>query len=269
MAGMSVTVCLPPGAVRDVRAALTRALAPFDMNGDDTPYERGMWDSWRIRGGNNGNGFAVAAGHEADPRLVHDDPGPDGEPRPSPPGVCAGGPRALLDFDFSRPNLAYERAVGASWDLWQRLSATYPPAVPLAELVGRRRDGEAFTGDDGAERMLAAYHAQPLVRAFLDHPLSLALGYPHFPVLSEHPVMHCRSGRAACIAELTPSRPPNTDVLTVDGWWIESDGSAVHAFCDPEHCPHEWSRPAGWSGSEPYLAALPGDVVVVRVHGHC
>ncbi|WP_406375438.1 hypothetical protein OG788_37525 [Streptomyces sp. NBC_00647] len=57
-----------------------------------------MWDSRRIRGGGNGLGFAVAPGFADDPRLIHDDPALDGTPRPSAPGVCAGGPRALLAF---------------------------------------------------------------------------------------------------------------------------------------------------------------------------
>lgn len=264
MVGVSLTVCLPAEAVDDVRGALARALAPFDMNGEDTPFDRGMWDAWRIRGGTDGHGFAVAAGHQDDPRLVHDDPTLDGRPRPNPPGVCAGGPRGLLDF--SRPNLARERAVGASWDLWQRLSARYPPAVPLTVLDERRRSGEAFTGKHGAKEMLAAYHAQPLIRAFLDHPSSLPLGHPGFPFLHEHPVIRFEGGRDACVRALTGSGPSSTDVLTVDGWWREIGGNAIHAFCDPPECRHD--PPAAPEAGEPYLAALPADVIVVRVHAH-
>ncbi|MGW2823730.1 hypothetical protein ACWC24_22470 [Streptomyces sp. NPDC001443] len=97
MAGVTVTVCLPPEAGDDIEGALAKALAPFDSDSGDNPVDRGMWDSRRIRGGSNGQGFAVAPGYEDDPRLIHDDPAPDGTPRPSAPGVCAGGPRALLD----------------------------------------------------------------------------------------------------------------------------------------------------------------------------
>ncbi len=31
----------------------------------------------------------------------------------------------------------------------------------------------------------------------------------------------------------------DTDVLTPDGWWRESDGTALHASCDPGPCPHD------------------------------
>ncbi|MFJ5155356.1 hypothetical protein ACIQCF_28025 [Streptomyces sp. NPDC088353] len=73
-----------------------------------------MWDERRIHGGGNGMGFAIAPGYMDDPRLIHDDPGYDGAPRPRAPGVLAGGPRALL---ISQPHLASERAVAASWSL--------------------------------------------------------------------------------------------------------------------------------------------------------
>lgn len=154
MAGLTVTVCLSPGAADDIDGALTAALAPFDQDSDN-PVDRGMWDSRRIHGGSNGQGFAVVRGHEDDPRLVHDEPRYDGIPAPSAPGVCAGGPRALLDF--SRPQAA-------------------------------------------SERMTAAWRAD-YIREF-------------------------------------SWVPQDTDVRTVDGWWRESDGSALHADCDPKSCPH-------------------------------
>ncbi|MFJ5220309.1 hypothetical protein ACIP98_37190 [Streptomyces sp. NPDC088354] len=119
MAGVRVTVCLPAEAADDIQGALARAVAPFYSDTDDNPVERGMWDERRIQGGSDGLGFAVAPGYWDDPRLIHDNPGRDGGLRPSIPGVCAGGPRALLDF--SQPHLASERAAAASWDLWHSL----------------------------------------------------------------------------------------------------------------------------------------------------
>ncbi|MFE5794843.1 hypothetical protein ACFQ8C_20020 [Streptomyces sp. NPDC056503] len=145
-----MTVCLPPEAADDIEGAFAEALAPFRSdtgeNPGENPVDRGMGDARRIDGGGDGTGFAVAPGYENDPRLIHDDPLHDGSPRPSVPGVCAGASRALLDF--SQPRLASERAVAASWDLWQDLSAVHPPAVPLAAFVDRRRnDPDAFPGD--------------------------------------------------------------------------------------------------------------------------
>lgn len=73
MAGLTVTVCLPPGVADDIEGALAAALAPFDQNGDNLPG-RGMWDSRRILGGSDGRGFAVVRGYEDDPRLVRRTP---------------------------------------------------------------------------------------------------------------------------------------------------------------------------------------------------
>jgi hypothetical protein len=274
MAGITVTVCLPAEAADDVEGALTKALAPFDSDADDNPVNRGMWDSRRIRGGSRDGGFAVALGHADDPRLIHDDPAPDGTPRPSPPGVCAGGPRALLDF--SQPHLASERAAAASWDLWHSLSAVHPAAVPLADFVDRwRNDPAAFGGDGHADAMFSAYRAQPLIKAYLDHPFSLNTGYLGFIGDSdplEHPVIGYAGTRAEYIREHTSTRSANTDVLTLDGWWLEvyeHGMQAIHAFCDPDLCPHDAPRPAVWPDSEAYLADLPGDTILVRVHCHC
>lgn len=271
MAGVTVTVCLPAEAADDVEGALAKALAPFYSDSEDNPVSRGMWDSRRIRGGSNGEGFAVAPGHADDPRLIHDDPALDGTPRPSAPGVCAGGPRALLDF--SRPHLASERAVAASWDLWHSLSAVHPAAVPLADFAARwRNDPDAFPCVD---TMFSAYRSQPLIGAYLDHPFSLGWGYRGFvydPDPPEHPVIGYAGTRAEYIRDHTWTRTPNTDVLTLDGWWLEmyEHGiAAVHAFCEPELCRHDPPLPAVWPGSEAYVADLPGDTVLVRVHCHC
>jgi hypothetical protein len=270
MAGVWVTVCLPGEASSDLEGALTRALAPFYIDTPDNPVGRGMWDGRRIEGGSNGRGFVVAPGYEDDPRLIHDDSGYDGAPRPSVPGVCAGGPRSLLDF--SQKNLAFERAAGASWDLWHSLSAVHPPAVRLATFVDRWRDDpQAFPGDRWGDQMLAAYQAQPLIAAYLNHPFSLGLGYlgflgPHHP--REHPVIGYEGTRDEYVREFTWPHQMNTDVLTVDGWWVEDGTYAVHASCDPDLCPHDPPVPPVWRGSEAFLASLPGDTILVRLRCH-
>ncbi|MFE9882235.1 hypothetical protein [Streptomyces sp. NPDC005784] len=226
MAGLTVTVCLPRGAADDIDGALTAALAPFDQDSDN-PVDRGMWDSRRIHGGSNGQGFAVVRGYEDDPRLVHDEPAYDGLPAPSAPGACAGGPRALLDL--SRPQAASERVAAASWDLWQQMSAVHPPALPLSVFEDRcEKDPHAFPGGPWADGMLAAYRTQPLIKAYIHHPWSLGLG----SIRAEHPIIGFRGSRADFIREFSWV-PWETDVLTVDGWWRESDGSALHAYCDP------------------------------------
>jgi hypothetical protein len=81
--------------------------------------------------------------------------------------------------------------------------------------------------------MVAAYHAQPLISAYLDHPWSLGLGFPGSPFHTEHPVIGYAGSRTDYISQFSRALPPDTDVLTVDGWWRESHGNAVHASCDP------------------------------------
>ena len=116
--------------------------------------------------------------------------------------------------------------------------------------------------------MVAAYQAQPLIKAYIDHPWSLGLGHPDPPFYTEHPVIGFRGSRADYIREFSWV-PQDTDVLTVDGWWRESGGSALHAYCDPDSCPHEPPGPAVWPGSEAYLSQLPHNTILVRVHCHC
>ncbi len=100
MAGIRVIVCLSPGAMDDLAGALAEALAPFELFSG--PEWRGIWDWWAIRGGSDGSGFSPLPGFKDDPRLIHDDRRSDGELLPSLPGMCAGGPRGLLDFSEFR-----------------------------------------------------------------------------------------------------------------------------------------------------------------------
>ncbi|MCZ0989250.1 hypothetical protein [Streptomyces diastatochromogenes] len=99
MANELLTVCLPPDAGPDLRAAVAAALAPYDMNGTHKPYQ-GEWDHWRI--GCPGSEFMVVPGHEDDPRLIRDTEKFRGEVREWVPGLCDGGPRRLLDFGAMR-----------------------------------------------------------------------------------------------------------------------------------------------------------------------
>jgi hypothetical protein len=102
VAGISVVVCLPPEASKDLARALADAPEPFRLM--CVPEWRGIWDWWAVRGGSDGSGFKTLPGHEDDPRLIHDGPRYDGEPLPSPFGWCAGGPRGLLDLSAFRMN---------------------------------------------------------------------------------------------------------------------------------------------------------------------
>ncbi|WP_326793182.1 hypothetical protein OHA79_39770 [Streptomyces sp. NBC_00841] len=58
--------------------------------------ERDVRDYYRICDGTVG--LPVLAGYEDDPRLIIDRARWDGTPEPGLPGICAGGPRGLIDF---------------------------------------------------------------------------------------------------------------------------------------------------------------------------
>ncbi|MER7488446.1 hypothetical protein ABTY20_21590 [Streptomyces sp. NPDC126497] len=107
MANEMVTVCLPPDAHRDLRAAIETAMAPFDMNGDHEPYQ-GEWDQWWL--GRPGEEFDVLPGRGADPRLVRAPRDASGRPRHWTREQCDGGPRGLLDFQGMRTRAARSAA---------------------------------------------------------------------------------------------------------------------------------------------------------------
>lgn len=116
MANEMLTVCLPPDAGSDLRAALAVALAPYDMNGTYEPYQ-GEWDQWRI--GRPSSEFMVVPGYEGDPRLIRDTAKFRGKVREWVPGLCDGGPRGLLDFAAMRARAAVDAE--SSWEYVRHL----------------------------------------------------------------------------------------------------------------------------------------------------
>src|SRR3954452_16789271 len=132
MGATIVTVCLPPTAAADVPTALDVALRPFEaMQG--YPDGRDIWESWRIWGGSEGQGFRIRAGYEDHPGLIHDH-APEGEPPPpSLPGMCAGGP--LFALDLAGPYAEAARRAERDWDTWNELARTHPAAHSFAELL--------------------------------------------------------------------------------------------------------------------------------------
>lgn len=96
MSKFRVNVCLyPPADAYDsdsVAAALTAAMAPFDMNLHEDFNPDATWDWWRIDAGEKAR-FAVKPEHDGDPRLIYGDPEYERETL-----RCDGGPRGLLDF---------------------------------------------------------------------------------------------------------------------------------------------------------------------------
>jgi hypothetical protein len=97
-----VNVCLPPTPPRELRAALDKAMAPFDINASDDWNPDGQWDHWHIDAGDLWGRFAFRPECDGDPRLIFEPTYPSGAPRERLPLRCDGGPRGLLDFDATR-----------------------------------------------------------------------------------------------------------------------------------------------------------------------
>ena len=277
MAHYSVTVCLPPEAAADLDAALATALAPF---GEATELEWDfgfLWDSWRIGGSSDHFGFWIRPGCTDDPLLIHD--GPDrrsGAPRLSAPGMCAGGPRGLIDLS-EEPELPRALAMEA-WEVWRRLSKQYPPALPMGFIRRRIQPDPRRRADEDLVR--AEYEAQPLISAFkAAHPFGGLDPQRYSSEIQFMPGDTSPWGQTQT-AEGFAHRVVDQclgggDLLTLDGWWIEFDGAAHHGTCGSA-CPH---RPEAFNdargnanittGRWRHLAATSPDTLLVRIHGHC
>ena len=62
-----------------------------------------------------------------------------------------------------------------------------------------------------------------------------------------------------------------SELLTLDGWWVELDCPPVHGACDSlSACPHRAGRTEPWPRARmaTYLEQLPGDVIIVRLRCH-
>jgi|GEM_PF-5943229 hypothetical protein len=275
MAGYAATVCLPPEAATDLAGALGAALAPFGPSSEPEWDFDFLWDSWRVAGGSDGHGFWVRPGCEDDPRLIHDSPAWDDDAtRLSFPGMCAGGPRDLLDLS-EQPVLGRELAIEA-WELWHRLAEQYPPALPMSLVMSRLQPDPRRGFDPGQVR--AEYEAQSAIQAFrAAHPLGGRDPQRFSAEIQFWPndLTYVGWNAESFAHKVVSQHLGGWNLVTLDGWWIEADGAAHHGTCGSA-CPH---RPdayddargnAGFgTGMYRYLDALSSDTLIVRVYGHC
>ncbi|MEU6200249.1 hypothetical protein [Streptomyces sp. NPDC047061] len=239
MARERVTVCVPPCDPGDVVRAIGAAMAPFDYNRDvgvGGPDVETWWDYWQIDGG--GCEFLVVPGHEDDPRLVRGAKALSGEPRNVPPGLCDGGPRALLDLETPRVRAAAEAR--HALEAWQDFAKAYPPARAAGEFWARHyTDPENYP----RARALEDYRTQPAIAALLDTPELEEL-------VGDDPVAHLGGDLEALVRHTVDAVLPSNALLTLDGRWLDvANAERRHYFTE-------------------YLDALPGDVYAVRVLYH-
>lgn len=163
-----------------------------------------------------------------------------------------------------------------TWDVWQALSDRYPPAQTLSQITDRYRKSPRHGFD--SEAVTAEFESQPLIRAFKQaHPVGGRdrLAYSDDFVFHPDGLLRNVGGREAFLDEIARPKAGAGALLTLDGWWIDGDGEAYHGECAGGSCPHgphpcaESVRRIGAHEAKPkYLRELPGDVIVVQVHGH-
>jgi hypothetical protein len=279
---MSVTVCVPGSGGATVERSVAGRLDAFGPKADLEGTWSFLWDSWLIRGSHDEWGFWPALGHEDDPRLIRTGfSGPGSTQRHwgrlrHLPAHCAGGPRGLLDLS-ERP--ASPRALAMqTWDVWQALSDRYPPAQTMSQIADRYQKSPRHGYDLAA--VTAEFESQPLLQAFKRaHPVGGRdrLAYSdEFVFRPDTLIRHAVGGREAFADAVVGWKAGAGSLLTLDGWWVEPDGEAYHDECASSSCPHgphpyaEAVLRLGAPEAKPrYLRELPGDVIVVQVHGHC
>lgn len=279
MAGYRLTVCLPGEARGRLEEALDEAMAPFFYERDgDISADLLIWDHWRIDGGADGVGHRIRPGHEADPRIVHDQPLWDGTAQPSLPGWCAGGPLELLERRPWEQAAAVARLV---WDGWQEVARANPGSRPWDDFHPGPRPGM----DESAYARLRAsayaeYLAQTPVAAYREWAAGLRLD----PAAEEFRAVlvdghddplgsigRWTRGQFAWRGAREAVDPCN--LLTLDGWWYEDGGWPLHGACDdPDACPHlpppELEAGGEGGGGPAYLAGLPADTLLVSLRCH-
>jgi hypothetical protein len=256
MGRLSLVVCLPPEAGSDLRDALIDALAPFALL-QGHPAERDLVADWRFDGGSNGRGFHHVPLSTDDPRLIHDESW-DGQHMPSLPGMCAGGPRALLDITKSSERAA--QGAGRAWDLWQRLANAHPAPRPHLAFSDAGSPLTVYTGPN------LEYLAQPLVEAFLSADEEAAVGaVVDLPWLD--PVVELSFRREDVITRAYERAQPQHHLLTADGWWVWPECGPVHADFDGSGGPHARQAPAVVTHADlaHYLVNQPADALLVRL----
>ncbi|MFE0509509.1 hypothetical protein [Streptomyces sp. NPDC058964] len=231
MAKERVTVCVPRCDPGDVPRAIGTVMAPYDYNRVFAPGEpvvETWWDYWRIDG--RGCEFPVVPGHEDDPRLIR------GTGTPS--GLCAGGPRGLLDLETPRARAAAEAR--RAFETWQEFASGYPPARPMSHFWSRYvADPEHYP----QARALEDFRTQPAIAALMERPDLEDL-------VGGDPVAHLGNDLDTHVRDAANAALPTPALLTLEGHWLSVAG------------------PEGDRHFNDYLDTLPPDAIVVRVLYH-
>jgi hypothetical protein len=264
MSKFRVTVCLPSTAAGDPVTAIAAAMHPFDMKidpatGDDGFNPQGEWDWYRMSSYDN---LVVRPEYGGDARLLHEPVPPNGESLPRGSLRCDGGPRGPLDLEGMRAISAAD--AGATWAVWARFSAEYPPAEPLSAFLSRCGATSDVPSAD-LDRAKREYLAQPLVQALAQY--AVTAGDEHYPnsLVMQDPVTLFACGEHDYVERAAALAVPTFALLTLDGQWTDSwNAGPLGQFRSDES-----EAAAYWRLADTYLRNLPGDALIVQLLCHC
>ncbi|QMU68468.1 hypothetical protein [Streptacidiphilus sp. P02-A3a] len=154
-----------------------------------------------------------------------------------------------------------------AWEVWHALAAEHPPMVPWSALRARRK---ADPQNYSVASMDADFRSQPLLRAFLAHPISSSPAHGPLVCLDRQPFLFDAFAQGAMgLAQLSQQVARQGDVLTLDGWWIEDGWRPLHATCESEDtCPHLVDGLRYQRDIADYLLSLPDDTLLIKLKCH-
>lgn len=125
-------------------------------------------------------------------------------------------------------------------------------------------DGTPLRNDPGRQQAERQYRARPMLRQLHD-ALFFTAGavgqlFESLPWLN--------LDRAEYVARRVEEARRSSDLLTLDGWWVELNCEPVHGPCGSiDDCPYRagWTEPWTRARMAAYLESVPADVIIVRL----
>jgi hypothetical protein len=197
------TVFLAPTEPGSVLAALTGALAPFDLNDyRPEPYDPdAAWDWWQLPAREV---LPLRPGFADDPRAVR-----------AGDAIVVAAPKSIVDFDAAR-RAAGQYAAGA-WDAWAEVARAHPGTLPRTHFGV---DQSAYLLQPGIQEIARAAATQ-------QHP------YFDFSLLLGDPVAQFGGDRSEFVAWAAAGAVATHAYVTLDGRWLseytDDRGWDVHA----------------------------------------
>jgi hypothetical protein len=231
------TIPTHPASPESVVAAVSAALAPFDLNNyQREPFDpSAAWDWWSLDAGGL---LTLRTEYADDPRQLRAASPPEGT------GAVVAAPKFMIDFDAIRGSA--RRHAADAWDAWAALNHAHPGALPRSHFVAQGMPRE----ESDREHLL-----QPAIQAVAQAAASQAHPYFTFQVLLADPVTYFGGDRERFAQASEDQAFATHAYLTLDGEWLS-----------PSTVDYSWAEHARAMAA--YLDSLPDDTVVAIVRCH-